>query len=172
MTSAPANRHLYWSEYIDSERRMTTCTMYFERLRRRFPTTFQKVVDLFTSLTAVLYLRIFRSGDSSSSLMQQLSIAATYKSLVSLKEKTLAIRSASGDLLNETELARLTKTRSLEGPPFRNCVEDTLTQLFGHSWQYRGQIVRLVKSLSGAAAVTGSTFCLRDVIPRQEESKL
>ena len=35
---------------------------------------------------------------------------------------------------DETELARMFEDRSLEGLPFRYCVEDILTQLFGHSW--------------------------------------
>lgn len=138
----------------------------------RSSSTFQKAVDLFALTKAARKLWRFRLSRSSQSPHRLFTKGRPFKSLEAQSEKPRRIRTVFTDRFNETELARLIKTRSLEGPPFRNCVEDTLTQLFGHSWQYRGQIASPVKSLVGIYADAGQAFRYREVIPRQEESKL
>ena len=55
--------------------------------------------------------------------------------------------------------------QSLDGPWFRNSVEDILTQLFGHSWYHRGQIAALIRALGEEPAVTDFVFWARDLIP-------
>jgi len=66
--------------------------------------------------------------------------------------------------LDDTELARIFEYHSLEGPRFRNLVEDILTQLFGHSLYHRGQIASLIKSLGGVPATTDFVFWARESV--------
>ncbi len=172
MTSAPANRCRTWFGYEFDLRRKTLFSFKTAPDVQRSSSTFQKAVDLFTHSIAARKLWRFKFWISSQSPLRLFTKGLPFTSLENLLEKPQTNRMASTDRLNETELARLVKTRSLEGPPFRYCVEDTLTQLFGHSWQYREQIASPVMSQDGNHAVTGSVFRLRDVIPRQEESKL
>lgn len=64
--------------------------------------------------------------------------------------------------LDDSDLARTFEYASLEGPRFRNTVEDVLTQLFGHSWYHRGQIAQLVRGLGAEPAETDLIFWARE----------
>lgn len=172
MTSAPANRYRRWFEYKMNAYWKILPSLNIVPAVIRSSSTFQKAVDLFAHTKAARKLWRFRLWSSSQSPHRLFTKGSPFKSLESLFEKPRKTRTVFTDRFNETELARLVKTSSLEGPPFRYCVEDTLTQLFGHSWQYRGQIALPVKSLGGIYAVAGQVFRHREVIPRQEESKL
>lgn len=66
--------------------------------------------------------------------------------------------------LTDVDLARVFEYRSWEGPPFRNTVEDVLTQLFGHSWYHRGQIAMQVRAAGGEPAATDFIFWCREPI--------
>ena len=67
--------------------------------------------------------------------------------------------------LTDAGLARTFDYQSMEGPSFRNTVEDVLTQMFGHSWYHRGQIALLLRSLGCQPAVTDLVFWAREAIP-------
>ena len=64
--------------------------------------------------------------------------------------------------LTEEDLDRTIEYTSTEGPRFRSTVEDTLTQLFGHSWYHRGQIAALVRAGGGTPAETDFVFWARE----------
>ena len=66
------------------------------------------------------------------------------------------------ETLDDEALARVFTYRSLDGPAYRNTVEEILTQLFGHSWYHRGQIASLVRALGGAPARTDFVFWARE----------
>jgi uncharacterized damage-inducible protein DinB len=66
--------------------------------------------------------------------------------------------------LDEAETSRVFEYESLEGKPFRNSVEDILTQLFGHSWYHRGQIAQLVRGLGAEPAATDFVFWAREAL--------
>jgi uncharacterized damage-inducible protein DinB len=63
--------------------------------------------------------------------------------------------------LTDEALARAFEYQSLEGPRFRNTIEDILTQLFGHSLYHRGQIAQLLRSIGAQPAVTDFVFWSR-----------
>lgn len=63
--------------------------------------------------------------------------------------------------LDDEALARVVDYRTLDGSPFRNTVEEILTQLFGHSSYHRGQIAMLVRAAGGEPVMTDFVFWLR-----------
>jgi len=63
--------------------------------------------------------------------------------------------------LTDAELAREFDYKSWEGQPFRNTVEDVLTQLLTHSPYHRGQIAMLVRTAGGEPAMTDFIFWSR-----------
>jgi uncharacterized damage-inducible protein DinB len=66
--------------------------------------------------------------------------------------------------LTDEALARTFEYQSLEGPRFRNTVEDILTQLFGHSLYHRGQIAQLLRSIGAQPATTDFVFWAREPV--------
>jgi uncharacterized damage-inducible protein DinB len=66
--------------------------------------------------------------------------------------------------LTDAELARVFEYQALDGAPFRNTIEDILTQLFGHSWYHRGQIAQLVRGLGADPAVTDFVYWSREAL--------
>lgn len=51
--------------------------------------------------------------------------------------------------LDHQELGRRFEYTSTEGGRFSNTVEEILTQLFGHAWHHRGQILAIVRASGG-----------------------
>ena len=49
--------------------------------------------------------------------------------------------------IDDEELSRVFEYQSVEGPRFKNSIEELFTQLFGHSLYHRGQIASYVRSL-------------------------
>jgi len=66
--------------------------------------------------------------------------------------------------LDDAELSRVFEYQALDGSPFRNTIEDILTQLFGHSWYHRGQIAQLVRGLGTEPAVTDFVYWSREAL--------
>lgn len=66
--------------------------------------------------------------------------------------------------LDDAGLSCAFEYRALDGAPFRNTIEDILTQLFGHSWYHRGQIAQIVRGLGGQPAVTDFVYWSREAL--------
>ena len=66
--------------------------------------------------------------------------------------------------LDDTALARECEYQSLDAGRFRNRVEDTLAQLFGHSSYHRGQIAMLVRAAGGTPAITDLIYWCREAV--------
>lgn len=66
--------------------------------------------------------------------------------------------------LMEAHLERIFEYHSLEGPWFRNSIEDILTQLFGHSSYHRGQIAARLRSIGAQPAMTDFVFWCREAV--------
>jgi uncharacterized damage-inducible protein DinB len=85
--------------------------------------------------------------------------------LAELADRVRAMEAAwSGFLetLDDAALARVFDYRDSVGDPYRNTVEDILTQLFGHSWYHRGQVATLVRAAGGTPAVTDFVYWTRE----------
>ena len=65
----------------------------------------------------------------------------------------------------DEEIRKTFDYTSIDHTPFRNTVEDILTQLFGHSWYHRGQIAMLVRASGGQPAITDLIYWSREPIP-------
>ena len=63
--------------------------------------------------------------------------------------------------IDDEELSRVFEYQSVEGPRFKNSIEELFTQLFGHSCYHRGQIASHVRSLGGEPAVTDFVYWSR-----------
>ena len=63
--------------------------------------------------------------------------------------------------IDDEELSRVFGYQSVEGPRFKNSIEELFTQLFGHSLYHRGQIASYVRSLGGEPAVTDFVYWAR-----------
>jgi uncharacterized damage-inducible protein DinB len=67
--------------------------------------------------------------------------------------------------VTDEEIGREVEYQSLDAGRFRNRVEDTLAQLFGHSSYHRGQIAMLVRAAGGEPAVTDLIYWCRESVP-------
>lgn len=63
--------------------------------------------------------------------------------------------------LDHEELGRSFEYESLEGERFINSVEEVLTQLFGHAWHHRGQIMSIVRRCGGEPEPADFVFWTR-----------
>jgi uncharacterized damage-inducible protein DinB len=66
--------------------------------------------------------------------------------------------------LTDADLARVFEYQSLDTGRFRNRVEDILAQLYGHSWDHRGQIAVLVRAAGGTPAITDFVYWCREPV--------
>jgi len=66
---------------------------------------------------------------------------------------------------DDDALARHFEYRSIEGEWFRDTVVDVVTQLAGHSWHHRGQIVLLLRSIGVQPPITDFIYWTREAIP-------
>jgi uncharacterized damage-inducible protein DinB len=64
--------------------------------------------------------------------------------------------------LDDTALDREFEYQSPDAGRFRNCVEDMLAHLFGHSSYHRGQIAMLVRAAGGTPAATDFIYWCRE----------
>ncbi len=65
---------------------------------------------------------------------------------------------------DDAALARVLEYQSFDAGRFRNCVEDILAQLFGHSSYHRGQIAMLVRAAGGEPAITDLIYWCREPV--------
>jgi uncharacterized damage-inducible protein DinB len=63
--------------------------------------------------------------------------------------------------LDHAELGRDFEYASTEGNRFGNSVEEILTQLFGHAWHHRGQIMSIVRECGGEPTPADFVFWSR-----------
>ncbi len=63
--------------------------------------------------------------------------------------------------LDHEEIGRRFVYASMEGDRYTNSVEDVLTQLFGHAWHHRGQIMAIVARCGGEPQAADLIFWTR-----------
>ncbi|HXG93338.1 MAG TPA: DinB family protein [Blastocatellia bacterium] len=134
---------------------------------KQFLPEFHKAVELFGHIVAARRLWLYRFGKLSEEPREffpnGLSLDALEKSI----EETQSLWAKYFELLDEAELARVFEYRSLEGPRFRNSIEDVLIQLFGHSLYHRGQIAMLLRSCGAEPATTDFVYWTREPLPNE-----
>src|SRR5262249_17739706 len=126
---------------------------------------FEKAITLLAHLVAARQMWLFRLGVLTEGPRDFFPAGGSLPDLAARLPATGAAWSASLGRLDAAERARVVEYQSLDGPRYRNTVEDILTQLFGHSWYHRGQIAALVRAAGGGPAATDFIFWAREAIP-------
>jgi len=167
MSDGAPERYRRWFAYEKDSHAKVLTSLNAVPSDLRSSEAFQKAVSLMAHIVAARRLWLFRFGvvkeAPSEFFPENLSLPDLWLRL----EQMQADWSKYLDGLSEAELERVFEYRSLEGPWFRNTVEDILTQLFGHSWHHRGQIALLLRSIGVEPAVTDFVFWTREPAPHK-----
>lgn len=157
-----AESYRRWFEYEkDShEKVLGSLRSVPEALRGTAPN--QQALTLFAHIVAARRLWLHRFGVAIEGPRDFFPQDVNLDELCDLLNETQTAWDAYLEGLDDAELARVFEYHSLEGPGFRNTVEDILTQLFGHSWYHRGQIAQLIRSIGCEPAVTDFVFWTRE----------
>jgi len=148
-TDTLCDRFRSWFDYEARAHEKVLRSLHSVPASHRDAPEFQKALELVGHIVAARWLWLSRFGVAESGP------TTLFPEDVALEEL---------DSLVDDELAREFEYQSMEGPRYRNTVEDLLTQLFGHSWYHRGQIAALVRSLGGTPAGTDYVFWRRQRI--------
>ena len=125
---------------------------------------FQRAVDLMAHLVAARNMWLFRLGSAA----KPTELFPTDTSLTELPQLIAQMESAWASYLEnltDEKIARTFDYRSYEGEPFRNTIEDVLTQLYGHSLYHRGQIAMILRSIGAEPAPTDFIYWTREALP-------
>ncbi len=166
MNHTLADRYRRWFEYEkDSHAQVLAALEAVPDAQRKRP-AFRKAVMLMGHLAAARQLWLFRMGLIAEPPGEFFPDGLT---LPELSTRVAAIHVAWTDFLgrlHDGALAEEFEYQALDGPWFRNSVEDTLTQLFGHSWYHRGQIALLLRSIGAEPPATDFVFWTRESLVR------
>ena len=154
-----------WFEYEKDSHAKVLASLDAVPIQLRANSSYQKAVDLMAHIVAARRLWLFRLGVTNEGPSTIFHDGAT---LADVSRDLLEMQSIwEGYLrrLTNDDLATTFEYHSLDGPRYRNTIEDILTQLFGHSWYHRGQIAMLVRSIGAEPAATDFVFWTRESIP-------
>jgi uncharacterized damage-inducible protein DinB/heme-degrading monooxygenase HmoA len=159
-----ADRVLRWFDYeMDSHMKLLNSLNAVPE-HQRSSAEFQKAVKLAAHIVAARGIWLFRLG-ATPELPEDFFPDGI--SLEELREQFSRMHSAwKGFLggLDDATLSTVFEYRTFEGEPFRNSIEDVVTQLFGHSSYHRGQIASLLRSIGCEPAATDFIFWAREKI--------
>jgi uncharacterized damage-inducible protein DinB len=165
MTTDLADRYRRWFEYEKDSHEKVLASLTAVPAPKRSAPEFKKAVSWLGHMMAARRLWLFRFGVAKEAPTE------FFPQRVSLEEVSAQVKEVHRlwtdyfSRLDDTELARAFEYQSLEGPWFRNTVEDILAQLFGHSWYHRGQIAALIREIGEEPAATDFVFWAREPIP-------
>jgi uncharacterized damage-inducible protein DinB len=164
MSTNHTDRYRRWFDYEkDAHAKVLAAFDAMPEDQRATP-EYHRAVDLFAHLMLARRLWLYRFGILTEGPREFFPQTVALDTVKAMAEEMHAAWSAYFERLDEAELARVFEYRSLEGPRFRNRIEDILTQLFGHSWYHRGQIALLLRQAGGEPAVTDFVFWSREFI--------
>jgi uncharacterized damage-inducible protein DinB len=156
------DRYLRWFEYEKDAHQKVIRSLESVPAERRTSAEYQKAVDLFGHMIAARRLWLGRMGVLPPFTGEPFPKGAQ---LSQLAEQAREVEQAWDEhfrRLTDEEAQRPFEYMSLDKKPFRNHIEDVLTQLFGHSWYHRGQIAMLVRQAGGEPAVTDFVYWCRE----------
>ena len=161
------DRYRTWFDYEQRAHEKVLRSLHTVPASRRHEPAFQQAIGLMGHIVAARWLWLHRFGVADKGPAGIFPEGLALEELDALVDEMHIAWSAYLGRVDEAELAREFDYRSLEGPRYRNTVEDLLTQLFGHSWYHRGQIAALIRSLGGKPAGTDYLFWRRQPIASQ-----
>ena len=171
MRRGAADRFRRWFEYEKDSHAKVLASLDSVPTQLRSSPSFQKAVDLMAHIVAARWLWLSRLGAATQGPRELFPEGAALPDLPDRVREMQEAWSAYLRRLDDVELARAFEYRSTEGEWYRNTVEDTLAQLFGHSWYHRGQIASLIRSIGAEPAVTDFVFWTREPVPPRDESR-
>jgi len=133
---------------------------------------YQSALDLFAHLMACRQLWLSRIGEVEAGPATLAEIFPSGTERRQLDERLQAMAAAWRpylERLGHAELGRNVSYVAIEGEHFSNSVEEVLTQLFGHAWHHRGQIMSLVRACGGEPEACDFVYWTRRRTPDPEE---
>jgi uncharacterized damage-inducible protein DinB len=164
MANGRTDQYRRWYAYEMDSHAKTVAALSASEAAYGNEAAWQKAVDLLAHVAAARRLWLFRLGwtacPPADVFPRGVGLHEAERQLAEVEQECEAVlrRLTDADLDREFEYA------SMEGPRFRNRVEDILTQLFGHSWYHRGQIAQLVRSVGAEPAVTDFVYWTREAL--------
>jgi len=162
MARVMLERYQRWFEYEKDAHQQVIESLESVPLDCRTSTEYQRAVDLFAHIIAARRLWLGRMGVLP---MPDGPLFAKNTNLGQLIQEAEVVESTWDELygrLTDEEVLKAFDYTSIDDKPFRNSVEDVLTQLFGHSWYHRGQIALLVRQAGGEPAITDFIYWCRE----------
>jgi uncharacterized damage-inducible protein DinB len=157
-----------WYDYEKDSHRKVIASLRAVPGQSQATEAFQKAVDLLSHIVGARTLWLYRLGVISEApqtpFPQGLSLDVVEKQLEEIESRWTEYLSS----LDESGLARTFEYGSMEGPRFRNRIDEVLTQLFGHSSYHRGQIAYLVRSLGAQPAPTDFILWARQPVQQRQ----
>jgi uncharacterized damage-inducible protein DinB len=164
MPASRSDQYRRWYAYEQDSHGKTIASLRRSRASRGTDPGWQRAVDLLAHIAAARHLWLFRLGWTASPpadvFPRGVGLDEVERQLAGVEREWSVILAG----LTDADLDREFEYASLEGPRFRNRVEDILAQLFGHSWYHRGQIALLVRSMGAEPAATDFVYWTREAI--------
>jgi uncharacterized damage-inducible protein DinB len=164
MSTNNIERYRRWFDYEKDAHAKVLASFEAIPEDKRATPEYQKAFSLFAHMMLARRLWLYRFGILTEGPREFFPQNVALDTVKAMAEEMHAAWSAYFERLDEAELARIFEYRALDGPRFRNSIEDILTQLFGHSWYHRGQIAMLLRQAGGEPAVTDFVFWSREFI--------
>jgi uncharacterized damage-inducible protein DinB len=170
MVGSMADRYRRWFEYERDSHAQVLAALALVPAAQRPTDAYRKALTLLAHICAArrLWLVRFGAGADVPADFAPRKVADFFPADVTLPDlemylaETQAVWARFLAELTDEGLARVFEYQSLDGPRFRNTVEDILTQLFGHSWYHRGQIAQLLRAIDVQPAATDFVFWARE----------
>jgi uncharacterized damage-inducible protein DinB len=164
MKTNNTGRYRRWFDYEkDAHAKVLASLDAFPEDQRATP-EFHKAIELFAHMMLARRLWLHRFGVLAEGPTEFFPKNLALDTVKAMAEEMHAAWSAYFERLDEAELARVFEYRSLDGPRYRNRIDDILAQLFGHSWYHRGQIAMLLRQAGGEPAATDFVYWSREFI--------
>lgn len=162
------DRFRRWFEYEKDAHAKTLASLETVPAQRRSEEGYHKALTFFAHMMAARRLWLYRFGAYPEAptvfFPNDMALADLHEQLAHVNEIWTNYLSR----LDDEQISKPFEYRSLDGNPFRNVIEDILTQLFGHSWYHRGQIAFIVRTLGGTPAITDFVFWTREALGKDE----
>ena len=164
MSTNNTNHYRRWFDYEKDAHAKVLASFDAMPEDKRATPEYHRAVDLFAHLMLARRLWLYRFGILTEGPREFFPQNVALDTVKAMAEEMHAAWSDYFERLDETELARVFEYCSLDGPRYRNRIEDILAQLSGHSWYHRGQIALLLRQAGGEPAVTDFVFWSREFI--------
>ncbi len=162
MASQVIDRYRRWFEYEKDAHAKVFLSFDTVPLEGRTSPEFRRAISIMAHIVAARRNWLSRLGVESAAAGAMFPDDPDVASVAAEWQETEASWSDYLARLDDAALEREFEYQSLDAGRFRNRVEDSLAQLFGHSSYHRGQIAMLIRAAGGEPAVTDLIYWCRE----------